>query len=117
MLRVSDTGIGIVESDQELIFEKFRQGSAVRSEDDWAAREVSGTGLGLSIVKELCRLLEGEVSVRSELGKGSVFTVRLPVHLNEKPAREPDLGLSNKQPEGGRESLSAVLETTAVQSD
>ena len=117
LLRVSDTGIGIVESDQELIFEKFRQGSAVRSEDDWAAREVSGTGLGLSIVKELCRLLEGEVSVRSELGKGSVFTVRLPVYLNEKPAMEPDPGLSNKEPERVGKSSSAFLETTAVQYD
>ena len=73
--------------------------------------------MGLSIVKELCRLLEGEVSVRSELGKGSVFTVRLPVYLNEKPAMEPDPGLSNKEPERVGESSSAFLETTAVQSD
>ncbi len=77
-IAVVDTGVGIAESDRETIFEKFRQ---VRSKDvsDSLTREASGTGLGLSITKELCRLLGGEISVESEVGKGSTFTFVLPL--------------------------------------
>src|SRR4051794_35475197 len=74
---VADTGVGIAESEREIIFEKFRQGKAVLGRDN-LTREFSGTGLGLSIVKELCKLLGGEVSVESELGKGSPFRVVIP---------------------------------------
>src|SRR5258705_10117716 len=74
---VSDTGVGIAESEKEIIFEKFRQGKAVLGRDN-LTREYSGTGLGLSIVKELCKLLGGEISVESELGKGSTFRVAIP---------------------------------------
>jgi signal transduction histidine kinase len=74
---VTDTGVGIAEADREIIFEKFRQGSSVLGQDG-LTREYSGTGLGLSIVKELCKLLGGEISVESELGKGSTFRVILP---------------------------------------
>ncbi|HZL90183.1 MAG TPA: ATP-binding protein [Pirellulaceae bacterium] len=74
---VADTGVGIADADREIIFDKFRQGSSVLGQDG-LKREYSGTGLGLSIVKELCKLLGGEVSVESELGKGSTFRVVLP---------------------------------------
>jgi signal transduction histidine kinase len=76
-LVVTDTGVGIAEEDQTQIFEKFRQGASVLQGGDAMTREHSGTGLGLSIVKELCKLLGGEISLQSELGKGSTFTVRL----------------------------------------
>jgi signal transduction histidine kinase len=76
-LTVADTGVGIAEADREIIFEKFRQGAMVLGRDA-LTREFSGTGLGLSIVKELCKRMGGEVSVESELGKGSRFTVLLP---------------------------------------
>ncbi|HZZ29305.1 MAG TPA: ATP-binding protein [Pirellulales bacterium] len=82
---VSDTGVGIAEEDQVVIFEKFRQGSAAMAQGDAITREHSGTGLGLSIVKELCKLLGGEVSVESQIGRGSTFTVRLPFTCAGQP--------------------------------
>ncbi len=83
-LVVSDTGVGIAEEDQTKIFEKFRQGESALPTGDAMTREYSGTGLGLSIVKELCKLLGGEILLASELGKGSAFTVRLPWRLPEQ---------------------------------
>jgi signal transduction histidine kinase len=85
-LEVTDTGVGIAEEDQQAIFEKFRQGRTATPGGDAMTREYPGTGLGLSIVKEICKLLEGEVSVSSALGQGSTFTVHLPWRL-EKPPR------------------------------
>lgn len=79
-LVVADTGIGIRLEDQGIIFEKFRQGQTIAGRDTMT-REFEGTGLGLSIVKEMCRLLGGEVMLESEFGKGSTFTVRLPAEL------------------------------------
>ena len=81
---VSDTGVGIPDSEKEIIFEKFRQGKAVLGQDT-LTREYSGTGLGLSIVKELCKLLGGEISVESELGKGSTFRVMIPWMRADQP--------------------------------
>ncbi len=83
-LEVEDTGVGIAESDQEIIFEKFRQGPSAIGNDS-LTREVSGTGLGLSIVKELCILLGGEIELSSVVGKGSTFTVTLPCNIQVAP--------------------------------
>ena len=93
LLRVIDTGVGIAQEDQQTIFEKFRQGRTAVPGGDAMTREYSGTGLGLSIVKELCRLLEGEVSVESQLGTGSAFSVRLPWRLEKKPRLESPLAI------------------------
>jgi signal transduction histidine kinase len=91
LLKVTDTGVGIAEEDQQAIFEKFRQGSTAMPTGDAITREYSGTGLGLSIVKELCKLLGGEVSVESSLGTGSTFTVCLPWKLERQPRLDSPL--------------------------
>ncbi|MDR0704217.1 MAG: HAMP domain-containing histidine kinase [Planctomycetaceae bacterium] len=83
-IKVTDTGVGISEEDQLIIFEKFRQGKSTMTEGDAMKREHSGSGLGLSIVKEICKMLEGEIMVESQLGIGSNFTVRLPWVLEPK---------------------------------
>ena len=69
---VSDTGIGMTEEQQQKLFEEFSQADAV------TARRFGGTGLGLAITRKLARMMGGDVTVTSEPGKGSVFTVRLP---------------------------------------
>ncbi|MGN6136250.1 MAG: sensor histidine kinase, partial [Aureliella sp.] len=78
-ITVADTGVGVPEADFEIIFEKFRQSTTVIKGDN-LTRQYSGTGLGLSIVKELCKLLGGEISLTSHVGKGSTFRVTLPRH-------------------------------------
>jgi signal transduction histidine kinase len=92
VLTVADTGVGIAEEDQVAIFEKFRQGKTAMAGGDAMTREHSGTGLGLSIVKELCKLLGGEVTLHSELGKGSTFTVRLPWVRADQPRIDSPIG-------------------------
>ena len=77
---VKDTGIGIPEDKIECIFEEFIQA------DGSATRDYGGTGLGLSIARRFCQLLGGDLTVVSEHGKGSEFTVFVPVKLPGTPA-------------------------------
>lgn len=72
-ISVSDTGIGIPEDKLSIIFERFRQ------VDDTLYRNVGGSGIGLSLVKSLVELHGGSISIKSKLGVGSEFTVKLPV--------------------------------------
>ena len=70
-ISVSDTGIGIAPDDHQRIFEDFKQ------LDNSPTRAYGGTGLGLSICKRLADIIGGEITVRSQLGKGSTFTLTL----------------------------------------
>ncbi|MEC9096515.1 MAG: HAMP domain-containing sensor histidine kinase [Planctomycetota bacterium] len=111
VIRVIDTGIGIGEEDRELIFEKFRQGN-VSSGQDNLTREYAGTGLGLSIVKEICRMLGGEVLVESQLGIGSTFTVLLPREITPvQPDAKSDI---NERVDQLNHRPSEFSESTAV---
>ena len=79
-LAVSDTGIGIAGDKIEHVFEEFAQA------DGSTTRDYGGTGLGLAISRRFCNLLGGDLSVHSEEGKGSTFTIRIPAVLpEEKP--------------------------------
>jgi signal transduction histidine kinase len=72
---VSDTGIGISKEAQTYIFEPFRRA------DESPTREYKGAGLGLSIVKQLITMMGGRVTLESEVGEGSTFTITLPLTL------------------------------------
>jgi signal transduction histidine kinase len=77
-MEVSDTGPGISETDKEFIFTPFRR------VDDSMTREHTGVGLGLSIVKQLVELMDGDIRLESELGRGSTFTVVLPLQQEQR---------------------------------
>jgi signal transduction histidine kinase len=77
-MQVTDTGPGILKEAQAYIFEPFRQ------VDGSMTRKHQGSGLGLSIVRQLANLMGGDVLLESEVGRGSIFTVRLPLHVVEE---------------------------------
>jgi signal transduction histidine kinase len=78
---VADSGIGMTPEQLGRLFEEFSQGDAT------TARQYGGTGLGLAITRRLCQMMGGDVSVTSEVGKGTTFAVRLPVLRVTNPAR------------------------------
>ncbi|KPD11813.1 response regulator [Phaeobacter sp. 11ANDIMAR09] len=80
VIRVTDTGIGIPEDRLDRVFSAFEQ------VDSGATRSFEGTGLGLAISARLIELMKGRISVQSEAGKGSVFTIDLPLPLTDQIA-------------------------------
>ena len=83
-MAVTDTGIGIPEDKLDLVFEEFAQ------VDDSTTRDFGGTGLGLALTRQICRMMGGEISLESEFGVGSTFTITLPASVSE--SEEDGLG-------------------------
>lgn len=81
---IKDTGIGIDSESKELIFEEFRQTS------EGSSRRYGGTGLGLAITKRMLDILGGSISVNSEVGLGSIFTIIIPNIINDIYISSPD---------------------------
>jgi two-component system cell cycle sensor histidine kinase PleC len=77
-IAVRDTGVGIPEESRSKIFEDFRQ------LDNSPARGYGGTGLGLPICRRLAKMLGGSIDLESQVGEGSTFTLRLPVHAHRR---------------------------------
>jgi len=92
--RVADSGIGMTPEQQEKVFEAFTQA------DSSTTRNFGGTGLGLAITKNFARMLKGDVTVSSEPGRGSTFTIRLPL-------QPPALGVEEVGAEASGEGVAA----------
>ncbi len=101
VFQVLDTGVGMTPEQLGRIFEAFAQA------DSTISRKYGGTGLGLAITRRFCRLMGGDVTVRSERDRGSAFTVRLPARIAAKEEGAGAAGLVSASASGGAGAASA----------
>jgi signal transduction histidine kinase len=94
VLSIKDTGIGIAEKSLPFVFDRFWQ------EDGSSKRKFQGVGIGLALVKELTETLGGQVTVESQLNKGTTFSVRLPFEKAETSSKAEVLNVPNALPVG-----------------
>ena len=110
---VQDSGIGMTPQEMEKLFQAFTQANASTT------RKYGGTGLGLAITRRLCQMMGGDVTVASEPGKGSTFTLRIPAVLGNKPEPAAGAGPATSGAEGdgaadGRNTVLVVDDDPAV---
>lgn len=113
-LSVSDEGIGIAQDMKGQIFQPFYQGDGSRT------RNVGGTGLGLTIASKICRSMNSEIELESELGKGSTFSFQLDMNAAEHPvtARREDVSRDETTiPEYEESEVGSIHELTAMITD
>ena len=111
--RVSDTGIGISAKQKENLFHEFAQA------DSSIARKYGGTGLGLAITYRFVQLMKGKISVESEPGRGSIFTVHLPATVAEKLEAERTVGMNDSatsfpEPRKQRDTILVIDDDASV---
>lgn len=106
---VRDTGIGMTPEQMKKLFQPFSQG------DSSTTRKYGGTGLGLVISRRFCEMMGGDVTVNSEVGKGSTFTMRLPVEVTPPKTEEvPAAEISERQPVVGASTVLTIDDDPTV---
>ena len=107
-MSVADTGIGIARDDYPRVFQEFQQ------LDAGIGRQQGGTGLGLALTRRFANLHGGEVRFASEVGKGSVFTIRLPLEARHVPAPVPPRAMAATKVEDSRPLVLVVEDDAAA---
>jgi len=111
LISVEDTGVGIPKEKQQIVFEAFQQA------DGSISREFGGTGLGLSIAREYAKLLQGSISLESEVGKGTTFTLTLPAMLKQIAESTPSAPQPAPKPAALKKPPQVFSAQTEVEDD